>query len=53
MCFSRYRFSDIIPVSELEKKAESRMSPARMMNSAVSDVSFKTECPYVADKLGK
>jgi hypothetical protein len=41
MCFRRYRLRDIIPVSELEKKPERRMSPTRRINSAVSDVSFK------------
>ena len=41
ICLRRYRLRDIIPVSELEKNPESRISPTRRVNSAVSDVSFK------------
>src|SRR6056297_635697 len=39
ICLRRYRLRDIIPVSELEKNPESRISATRSMNSAVSDVS--------------
>ena len=41
-CFRRYRLSDIMLVSELEKKAEIRIRIASAVKSKPSEVSFKS-----------
>jgi hypothetical protein len=37
---SRYRFIDIMPVSELEKKAERKIRMARSMNNVLVEKTF-------------